>query len=84
VATIKRYRKRRRETGGRTPGQSPGRTPEIAPDAYAALAARVAAHPDDTLARHAATWQAEQGVAVRLWAVGRALGRAKITRTKSR
>jgi transposase len=84
VATIKRYLKRRRETGGLTPGQSPGRTPEIGPDAYAALAAQVAAHPDDTLAQHAATWQAERGVAVSLWAVDRALGRARITRKKSR
>ena len=49
-----------------------------------ALAAQVAAHPDDTLAQHAATWRAEQGAAVSLWAVGRALVRAKITRKKSR
>jgi transposase len=84
VATIKRYLKRRRETGSLTPGQSPGRTPEIGPDAYAALAAQVSAHPDATLAQHAATWRAEQGAAVSLWAVDRALGRAKITRKKSR
>jgi transposase len=84
VATIKRYLKRRRETGSLTPGQSPGRPPEIAPAQYAALAAQVAARPDDTLAQHAATWRAEQGAAVSPWAVDRALGRAKITRKKSR
>src|SRR5690349_11339897 len=81
VATIKRYLKRRRETGSLAPGRSPGRPPEIGPDAYAAL---VAARPDDTLAQHAATWRAEQGAAVSLWAVDRALGRARITRKKSR
>ena len=84
VATIKRYRQRRRATGGLTPGRSPGRTPAIAPAQYPTLAAQVAAHPDDTLAQHAATWRAEQGTAVSLWAVGRALVRAKITRKKRR
>ena len=84
VATIKRYLKRRRETGSLTPGQSPGRPPEIGPAAYAALATQVAVRPDDTLAQHAATWRAEQGAAVSPWAVDRALGRAGITRKKSR
>lgn len=84
VATIKRYRQRRRATGGLLPGRSPGRTPEIAPAQYPALAAQIAAHPDATLAQHAATWRAEQGAAVSLWAVGRALVRAKITRKKRR
>ena len=84
VATIKRYRQRRRETGGLLPGHSPGRSPGIAPAQHPALAAQVAAHPDDTLAQHAATWQAERGAAVSLWAVGRALVRAKITRQKRR
>ena len=83
VATIKRYLQRR-ATGSLTPGRSPGRPPEIAPAQHAALAAQVAARPDDTLAQHAATWRAEQGAAVSPWAVDRALGRAKITRKKSR
>ena len=84
MATIKRYLQRRRERGSLAPGRSPGRPPEIAPAQYPALAAQVAAHPDDTLAQHAATWRAEQGAAVSLWAVGRALVRAQITRKKSR
>ncbi len=84
VATIKRYRQRRRATGGLTPGRSPGRTPEIGPAQYPALVAQLAARSDDTLAQHAATWRAEQGAAVSPWAVGRALVRAKITRKKSR
>jgi len=82
LATIKRYLKRRREPGGLVPGQSPGRTPGIGPDRYPALAAQIAAHPDDTLEQHAATWRAEQGAAVSPWAVGRALDRARITRKK--
>lgn len=84
VATIKRYLKQRRERGHLRPGRAPGRTPEIGPDQYPALAAQIAAHPDDTLEQHAATGRAEQGEAVSPWAVGRALGRAKITRKKSR
>lgn len=84
LATIKRYLQRRRATGGLLPGQSPGRTPDIAPAQYPALAAQVAAHPDDTLAQHAVTWQAAQGATVSPWAVQRALKRAAITRKKSR
>ncbi len=84
VATIKRSLQRRRTTGDLAPGRSPGRRPEIAPAQYPTLAAQVTAHPDDTLAQHAATWRAEHGAAVRLWALGRALVRAKITRKKSR
>jgi transposase len=42
-ATIKRYLKRRRETGGLAAGRSPGRTPGIAPPQYPALAAQLAA-----------------------------------------
>ena len=84
VATIKRYLQRRRTTGDLAPGRSPGRRPEIAPAQYPTLAAQVTAHPDDTLAQHAATWRAEHGAAVSLWALGRALVRAKITRKKSR
>lgn len=84
VATIKRYLKQRREAGDLTPGRSPGRTPEIPPAQYPALRAQLAAHPDDTLAQHCATWQAEQGAALTIWALGRALRRADITRKKRR
>jgi putative transposase len=84
VATIKRYLKQRHERGDLRPGHSPGRTPVIAPAQYPALAAQVAAHPDATLAQHCAIWAAEQGAAVSVWALQRALDRAKITRKKSR
>lgn len=84
LATIKRYLQRRRERGGLAPGRSPGRAPEIAPAQYPALAAQVAAHPDDTLAQHCATWRAEQGAPLTIWALRRALRRADITRKKSR
>lgn len=83
LATSKRYLRRRRATGGLLPGRSPGRTPDIVPAQYPALAAQVAAHPDDTLAQHAATWRTEQGAPVSAWAVDRALGRAAITRKKT-
>ena len=84
VATIKRYLKQQREAGHLRPGQSPGRPPVIGPGQYPALAAQVAAHPDDTLEQHTATWRAEQGTPVSPWAVQRALARARITRKKSR
>lgn len=76
VATIKRYLKRRRETGDLTP--------EIAPALYPALAAQVAAHADDTREQHCATWAAEQREAVSGWALQRALDRAGITRKERR
>lgn len=84
VATIERYLKPRRERGHLTPGRSRGRTPGIGAAQYPALAAQVTAHPDDTLAQHAATWRAAQGAAVSAWAVQRALDRARITRKRSR
>ncbi len=84
AATIKRYLKRRRERGDLAPGRSPGRPAGLGPAQYPALAAQVAARPDDTLAQHCATWQAERGGPLTTWALQRALGRAGITRKKSR
>jgi transposase len=84
LATVKRYLKQRREAGHLRPGRSPGRTPGIAAAQHPALAAQVAAHPDDTLEQHCARWRVEQGDAPSVWAMQRALARAKITRKKSR
>ncbi|HEY8600678.1 MAG TPA: hypothetical protein VIL85_19735, partial [Thermomicrobiales bacterium] len=70
--------------GGLAAGRSPGRTPEIPPDQYPAPAAQIAARPDDTLAQHCATWRAERGAALTIWALRRPLLRAKITRKKGR
>jgi len=83
-ATIKRYLKRRRETGGLGAGRSPGRAAGVAPAQYPALAAQIAAHPDDTLAQHCATWRAEREGPLTIWALRRALRRAGITRKKTR
>ena len=83
-ATIKRYLKRRRATGSLVPGRSPGRPPEIPPEQYPALRAQIAAHADDTLAQHCATWQTAQGDSLTIWALRRALRRADITRKQRR
>ena len=84
AATIKRCLKRRRERGDRAPGRAPGRPAGLGPAQHPALAAQVAARPDDTLAQHCATWQAERGGPLTTRARRRARGRAGITRKNSR
>ncbi len=64
TATLKRWRRQRRETGALTPKLKPGRPPRIGPDQYAALTAQVEAMPDATLAEHCAAWAADTGVPV--------------------
>lgn len=65
TATLKRWRRRRDETGSVAPGTSPGRRPRIGPYRHAALRAQVRAqvraHPDATLAEHCALWEAATG-----------------------
>jgi transposase len=60
-ATLKRWRRRRRETGGVVPLRSPGRPPRIGPYHAAALRAQVRARPDATLAEHCDAWEATTG-----------------------
>jgi transposase len=64
ASTIKRWRRRRRETGSLAPTPKPGRPPRIAPAQWPALAAQVAAHPDATLAAHCDRWAQAHGVRV--------------------
>lgn len=61
TATLKRWRRRRRETGDVTPLCSPGRPTRISPYQHAALRAQVRAHPDATLAAHCDHWEATTG-----------------------
>src|SRR5215204_1983235 len=84
VSTIKRWRRRRQETGGVAASPRPGRRRRIGGEAEAALVAQVRAAPDATLAEHCATWAATTGVAVSPATMSRALGRAGWPLKKSR
>jgi transposase len=64
TARLKRWRRRRRETGGVAPIPNPGRPPRIGPYRHAALAAQVGARPDATLPEHCDAWDATTGVRV--------------------
>jgi transposase len=64
TATLRRWRRRRRETGTVAPDTSPGRPARIGPYRHAALRAQVRAHPDATLAEHCESWAAATGVRV--------------------
>jgi transposase len=73
TATIERWGRRQRETGGVVPRPRPGRPPRIGPAPTAALTAQVRAHPDATLAEQGARWEAEQGVSLSPATMSRAL-----------
>jgi len=62
--TIKRWKRRRRDTGDLAPQPRPGRPPRIGTAQFPALEAQVRAVPDATLAAHCAVWRREQGTAV--------------------
>ena len=83
VPTIKRYLKRRRETGSLAPTPHPGR-PAPKGDALAAwLPARLEGHRDATLDEHAAAFAAHHaGVVVSAATVSRAVARLGWTRKK--
>ena len=73
--TIRRWQQRRRETGSVAPTPRRGRRRHIGSAAEPRLRAQVAAHADATLAEHGARWAAEQGVAVSVATMSRALAR---------
>ena len=81
--TVRRYLAQQRLAGDLTPGQSPGRPPRIRPDQTAAVHAQVAAYPDATLDEHCAIWAREQGAAVSVATMSRAIRRLAITVKKS-
>lgn len=81
--TIGRYVAQERQGQPLTPKQSPGRPPAIGPDQADALQAQVAAHPEATLAEHCAMWEREQGVAVSVATMSRAIRGLAITVKKS-
>lgn len=76
AATIERWVRRRRETGGVAPLPRRGRPRRIGPAQEAPLLAQVRATPDATLAEHCARWEQTQGVRVSVATMSRALARA--------
>src|SRR5260370_3533625 len=81
-ATIKRYLKRRRETGqvGRKP--IPGRPPKKGAPLQAGLVAQLEAHPDATLEMHCQFWEQTSGVRVSPSTMSRAIRRIGWTRKR--
>src|SRR5947209_19812871 len=61
-ATIKRYLKRRRETGQVLAKAIPGRPAKKGAALEAGLLTQLEAHPDATLEEHARLWQAAHGL----------------------
>jgi transposase len=75
TTTIKRWKRRRRDTGGLAPTPRPGRPPTIGPARQAALEAQVRDAPDATLAAHCAAWERGQGARVSPATMSRALAK---------
>jgi transposase len=72
-ATLKRWRRRQRETGTAAPKPKPGRPPRIDPARHPDLVAQVRAMPDATLPAHCDAWAATTGVRVSAATMGRTL-----------
>jgi transposase len=83
TATLKRWRRRRRETGALAPDTSPGRPARIGPYRHAALRAQVLAAPDATLAEHCDAWEARTGDRVSPATMCRTLRRLGLTLKKN-
>jgi transposase len=80
--TVTRWVRRQRERGDLAPDVSPGRPPTITPDQFPVLQAQLEAHPDETIAWHAAQWNQQYGTTLSQWAVGRVIRRLGWTRKK--
>ena len=86
-AALKRWLKRRREGADYlTPKPSPGRTPRILAtiEERRALWAQLEANNDATLERHCELWEVEQGIAVSISTMSRAVRKLGWTRKKDR
>ena len=84
LPTIKRWLKRRRETGDLAPRPVPGPPAVKTGPLLAALPARLAAASDATLDEHCAWWREASGVAVSTATMSRAISRLGWTRKKRR
>lgn len=75
LATVRRWLRRRRETGEVAPRPSPGRTPSICKTAEErrALWEQLEASPEATLHEHRESWERERGVRVSVATMSRAI-----------
>ena len=78
--SLKRWLYQQRHGPNLTPARSPGPQPAITPDQHAQLAAQLAAHPDATIAQHAALWNAAHATTLSQWTLGRAIRSIGFTR----
>jgi transposase len=83
-ATIKRYLKRRRETGDVSVRPIPGRPSKKFAPLQSGLVAQLQAYPDVTLGKHCQIWEQEHGLRVSTTTMGRAIRRVGWTRKKKR
>lgn len=84
LATIKRYLKRRRETGTVTPKAIPGRPPQKLGLLQAELVPHLQAHDDWRLEDHCQWWEQTYGIKVSTATMSRAIKRVGWTRKKRR
>lgn len=84
VATIKRYRKQRRETGHVLPKAIPGRPAVKGAVLQAHLRAQLEAHPDATREEHCRLFAAARGIQVSPASISRARDALGWTRKKRR
>ena len=71
--SLKRWLHTQRFGPKATPARPPGPKPTITADQQAQLTAQVRAHPDATIAQHAARWNAAHGTNLSQWTLGRAI-----------
>lgn len=80
--TIKRYLKRRRETGETNVKPIPGRPPKKTAPLQVGLITQLEAHTDATLETHCQLWEQIHGVRVSISTMSRAIRRVGWTRKK--
>lgn len=84
AATIKRYLKQRRDTGGLHPKRRPGRPAVKGAALAAALTSQLQSSPDAILDEHCHQWATRTGSQVSTATMRRAIARLGWTRKKSR
>jgi transposase len=84
LPTVKRWLRRRRETGELAPKPVPGSVAVKTAGLPAALPERLATRPDATLAEHCAWWRETSGHAVSRATMSRAIAALGWTRKRSR
>ncbi len=82
--TIRRYLRRREQTGSVAASPIPGRPAQLGDALDAGLVAQLTAHPDATVAEHCRVWHATTGQTVSEPTMRRAIQRAGWTFKKRR